>query len=445
MKEKKLWILMFIGLFLRLIYLFKENVVWWDGSVYLGMGKYIFSSGTLGIWEPIRPLVMPLLLGSTWKLGFDPIVVGRLLEIAFSLGAVYLTYLIGKRYRTEEEGLIAATILCFTPVFFKFAFRLYTEIPSTFFALLAVYLFMRREMIYAGIFSALAFLTKFPQGIVIFVLGVFSIDNLKKTFKLGAAFLITVIPYLAFNYIKYGNPIKPFRDGSYIIKYAGVWLFAKPWWFYFYEMLRQNVLYVFAIIGIFTLLKKKHRVIPTILILFLVYFSTMAHKEPRFMLLFLPYLALLAAIGIRKLFRQKAVFWIVLAVSLTILFVHYEPNPNAYKGKEAFFTHLEGKKVEGEVLVSHPYINLFTDTKVIPMYYMVFDSNLAKRWTLYINENSEKISYVFIDTCEGGMLCPPWDKNCEAERQKLIEISEDKFEKVFFENRDGCRYYIFGT
>jgi len=60
--------------------------LWWDSSVYLGMGKYVYSFGEVGLYEGSRPLVWPLILGFFWKLGLDPIFFGRLMVLIFGIG-----------------------------------------------------------------------------------------------------------------------------------------------------------------------------------------------------------------------------------------------------------------------------------------------------------------------------------------------------------------------
>ena len=131
----------------------------------------------------------------------------------------------------------------------------------------------------------------------------------------------------------------------------------------------------------------------------------------------------------------------MLAISLTLLFSQFSPFPDAYEGKDDFFKYLEGKDVGGEVLISHPYINLYTNTKVTPMYYMVFNSELARYWIGHIENND--INYIFIDTCEGGMLCPPSDITCEQERNNLIKTAKVNFDTKLHEKRGNCNYYVF--
>lgn len=438
----KIVLLMVLVFILQVVYLLKDYAIWWDASVYLGMGKYIFSLGQVGIWEPIRPLIWPLILGLFWKLGYNQIWVGKLLTILFSLGSIYMTYLIGKKIG-EDEGFIAAMLLAFTAVFFTFTFRLYTEIPSMFFALIAVYFFLEHKFILTGSFSALAFLTKFPQGILIVVFIFLTIKEPKKLVKMIGAFALVTLPYFIFNLVIYKNPIAPLLWGSDIVKRAGTWLFEGPWYFYFIEVLKQNVLYLFAIIGFIVLLKHKNKALILISILFLLYFSTHIHKEIRFAILFIPYLAIFAAVGIKKVFKQKWIIYAITLLSLFLLFSNLQPDYQPSEAAQNYYQFLEGKDVEGEILTMQPIVNLYTNKKVEPMYFMVFDSELAQKWIDYVSKNKENISYVFLDTCEGGMLCPPEDKTCETKKEELISLLKANFNLVYDASTSNCEYLIF--
>ena len=44
------------------IFLVFYKDVWWDSSVYIGMGKYIYSLGHSGLWEDYRMPLFPLIL-----------------------------------------------------------------------------------------------------------------------------------------------------------------------------------------------------------------------------------------------------------------------------------------------------------------------------------------------------------------------------------------------
>src|SRR3989338_4913484 len=72
-KKHPLALILVFSLFIRLMYIALNYPLWWDSHIYISIGKYIFSSGEIGIWESFRPLLHPFLLGIFWKLGFNPI------------------------------------------------------------------------------------------------------------------------------------------------------------------------------------------------------------------------------------------------------------------------------------------------------------------------------------------------------------------------------------
>src|SRR3989344_870220 len=154
-------ILLFIGANIAFLN-FYDNV-WWDSSVYIGMGKHIYSSGNSGLWESSRPLVMPLILGLGWKLGIDPVLFGRTLSILFSAAAILMVYLIGLELFSKKTALLAAFFTAFSFNFLFFSPNILTEIPSTFFVLAAFYFFLENRFFLMGIFSGLAIMTRFFQ------------------------------------------------------------------------------------------------------------------------------------------------------------------------------------------------------------------------------------------------------------------------------------------
>ena len=50
---KKIYLILALALALQLIFLSQEHPIWWDSSVYLGMGHYMYSLGEQGIWEHV--------------------------------------------------------------------------------------------------------------------------------------------------------------------------------------------------------------------------------------------------------------------------------------------------------------------------------------------------------------------------------------------------------
>src|SRR3989338_3307182 len=112
LKNHRIFILIFLLFFaIKASSLFVHNDIWWDSSVYAGMGKYIYSFGESGLWEPSRPIMWPMILGFFWKTGLDYVFFGELLAIALSSGILALTYLIACRLFDKKTAIVAALFL----------------------------------------------------------------------------------------------------------------------------------------------------------------------------------------------------------------------------------------------------------------------------------------------------------------------------------------------
>lgn len=439
--KKGIIILLLISLVIRLVLFFQPHPVMWDSSVYLGMGRELYSDYQIGIWEPLRPILWPLTLGLFWKLGLNEIIFGNILQVLLSLGIIYLVYSISYNYsKSENEALIAAALISFTPVFVTFTFKLYTEIPAVFLSLLSLKLIQKYKSFSSGFTAGLAFLTKFPAGLIL--IGNSLSISFKDFKKIILSFFIAVIPYFIYNQIRYGDFLLPIKEGKYVIKYAGIWIFQQPWDFYLKEFLVQNLFYAFAIIGIFMLLRKKTAAVPAAGLALLLYFSLEPHKEARFMILFLPYFAIMAAYGISKLKIKYAPIIIgIVSFAMLLPFLGAEPElPDAIREYRNFG--MDSYK-SGEVLSSTPSLALAEITQITPVYYSIYDTNLSQTWENYILKNQDNISYIFLDTCEGGILCPPWDSSCQEARESLMNTSKIVMPSHKVITRGSCEYHIF--
>jgi len=167
-KNRFLIAVLFISLFFRIVQ-YSNNIVWWDSAAYIEMGKYIFSAGSIGLWEDSRPLVLSFILGEFWKLGINPLVAGKILMIFFSLGTIWLTYTIARKIFNENIAVMASLMLSFSQTFFFYDTQILTGIPSLFFALLGLYLFLDKTHVLSGLVLCIAFMTRFLQ------LGVFAV------------------------------------------------------------------------------------------------------------------------------------------------------------------------------------------------------------------------------------------------------------------------------
>lgn len=155
--------------FIYLLHLITRfHFVLWDEAVYLGMGKYIFSLGKVGLWEPLRPIALPFLLGIPWKLKINQIIAARIIELAFAAGVIILTYFISEKiFKNKKIALLNAFIVTITPIFFYNSMRIMSDIPALFFALFAVYFFISNKYFLSGMLSSIAFLFRFPTGLIL--------------------------------------------------------------------------------------------------------------------------------------------------------------------------------------------------------------------------------------------------------------------------------------
>ena len=108
-----------------------------------------------------------------------------------------------------------------------------------------------------------------------------------------------------------------------------------------------------------------------------------------------------------------------------------------------FFQHMKGKKAEGEILTTHPLIAFWSPKKTTLIYYPIYNSTRAEFFTNYVKNNKDKISYVFLDSCLGGMICPPADKECKEKTKDFIATLDILFNKTYYKEAGKCKYYIY--
>lgn len=444
------------ALAVRLIFLFDYHEIWWDAAVYIGMGKYILSFAQQGLWEPIRPIIWPLLLGLIWKIKINTTFFGIILTTMFSLAIIYLTYSIAKENYDKNTAAIASILVAFSSIFFFFNYRLYVEIPSLFFVLLSLFLIYKKRYFFSGISIALAFLTKFPSGIFLITLLPLIIykKDLKPFFYYIAGFTTATAPYLILNYILYNNPVFPFTSASEIItKVAGCnYINYHPWHSYFIFIIKDNFFNIFTLAGLYFTLKKPSRKNITVVLslLFpLVYFMQMNCREYRYIIMFIPFLSILSAYGISKSFSRvikkysKIIFIIIGIISITLAMTYYYDNEPKAKiiPREEFYHFATGKNITGEIWIANPQVNLYVQKKVKLLYYPLYTSESITDIEDYMITSNT--SYIFLDTCGGGMTCIPEDTECKRKTAEFISSIKSNFNQKFHKKFGICDYYIF--
>ena len=444
---------------LRLLFAFSYHEIWWDSGVYVGMGKYLASGGSAGLWEHIRPPFVPLLLGGLWFVGLDPVIFGRLFEILLMGAVVLLTYLVGKEWFGSRSALLASLLIALSPIFFHLSFHQYTEIPSVFFVLLSLFFIQRNHAVLSGAAVGLAFLAKFPAGLFFVIIAGFCLylRKWRDAFKVAGGFALLVLPYLAASAFVYGSPLATLKAGQSAISLAlgcNV-LRYHPWWYYFVWLLGETKMHLFALPGVYFLMKswkQKHVLFAASLIIPLAYFLQLHCRDYRYVTLFLPFVALLAAFGAISLLELKWKKWSAFVILLVVcglwagntMLNFYEANEVLVPDPvlEEYLRIADSLNVSGEVWVSHPSIAAHTNRLLEKMYYPIYNEGLALDFSTYIKTRTDKIGAVFLDNCGGGIICPPNDSACEAQSSEMIGQLDARFTRVFDKNSGRCWYRV---
>ncbi len=448
------WIIIILAIFLffKIITLQFYNSIWWDSSVYVGMAKYIYSSGSAGLWENSRPLVWPIILGFFWKLGLNIIFYGRLMEILFASMCIFLTYLIGTELYGKKSALLASAFLSVSSIFFFFSGIMLTEIVSTFFALAGVYYLIREKYFISGIFLGIAFMTRFLQMFVFFAafaLVLYNKKRIKHIMSLSLGFLVPAAPYLVFNQVYYGNAIFPTLQQLFLSQNSG-WQNYHSLSYYFIGLFRENFLYLLALPGaVFALRNHKNnsKSIPVIFLAIFIFFNSIRQKELRFLIILLPYMHLLAAYFIFCIAEKYGNALKEIIVALVILSAAFSAFNlvNMYRnelGKTNPYANLQDKyssiNPAGEIWVSNPIISVKKDDKIGEMmYYPVFDRQKASE----LAKESKNADFIFMDSCD--LACGPGDYTCENDKLELIKNFRKVLNIAYSSKTKECEQYIF--
>lgn len=452
-KENIILIIIVISfLFSYYIYYNPNADLWWDSSVYINMGKYIYSFGEVGLYEDSRPLIWPLILGLFWKLGLNPITFGKLMVLVFGIGTITLTYLISYNLFNKRIALISSLFLAFSPTFFLFNSIMFTEIPSAFFVALGFYFFIKKRYNIAGFIFGIAFMTRFFQIFVIFPVYLFFIymvykkkATIKQLLFSLPFFFIPIFPYFIINLILYNNPIYPFLLQIWMSKFTG-WIFHQPFSFYFVNLLKENILVLFLISGLIFIFKNEEWqkfIVPfTFLTAFFPY-NFIAHKEMRFLVSLFPFLYIMTAYGIiefSNLFKKYKHVLLILIVFIGMLNVMPKLRLSDYDDKlDVFYEFIENKNIKQGLWVSNPSFVGYNNVKADELiYYPLYNTEKILKLKKKINN----ARYVLINTCD-IMPCPPYEEGCKEMHSNFISMLKDKFKVQLYETRNGCEYYIF--
>ncbi len=422
-------LLIIIGVFLlaKLFVLFLPQSLIWDEAVYVGMGKYIWRHGTVGLWEQFRPPLVPLVLGMFWKLGLDPLFWGELFMLACSVGLIITTYLLGLQH-SKRVATIAATFLVATPIFFLYSSYLMTHMPSM---LLVTTAMLVPSSWAKGALSTLAALVRFPVGLALFFH--------KWKWQLFIAAGLVSVPFFFVNYAVYKDDTGTAFDAMTRPLQLAAEHQDNPWEFVqekglYYVLLLANqipLLLLFLPLGIWLGWRTQtFRFFAG----FVIYYHLIPNRQDRFILEFLPFMCILAALGIvwylKKVKHNRYVVgFLILTLLAPILFsvgtMGWRINERPEMG---FYTYFDDHPPEEAVLAANPVPAAYSDALFIP-YYFYADEKPA-----ILNRWERKVDVSHVTWASNAFPCA--DKECQDRTDKLYaHIS--KGEQVYSESYPG--------
>ena len=471
-------ILVLLFFLIKSAYLLKAHTIIWDEAVYMNMGKYLFSSGGIGFWEIVRPIGLPLILGIIWKSGLNYIFFSEFLSILFSIGTIILVYLIGKSMVNTIVGFVASFILSTTSVFFLYTNYMLTEIPSTFFVLLGIYIYIKKNSLFlSGIICGVGSLFRFPQGLIwvsfilafLFLLLQYKRISffLKKSSLFTFGFLLIHIPFLVFNYFIYAKETSRLHHALLRPWLLGAWAQSNPAesvitgtlgsyvyniFYYIIQLFKENTLLIFIIAGlifIFRLKLYKKESFNLILVTFFVYFiyfTFILNKQVRFLIVFLPYASLIAAYGFYHSFlkSKKDRIRILIVVFVVVSLVGVISRDLSYydwRLKEEqpivkeYYKFFADKEIRGPILTTDPVPAVYVDAKFIPFYFSV---DLG--YEIYTSNEDNAFAVIFSPE---SFYCAKDDEQCKIKLVKLHKLIENKNKRVFSDIYGERAYYIY--
>ncbi len=419
----------------RIWYVLQPSPIWWDTSIYIGMGKYIFSGGHIGLWEPFRPLLWPIIQGAVWRIGVDPLIFGKIFVLFSSLIAMATVYVLGRSMEGKKTGILAMILLGITPVFFYFTNIQITDISSMAVGLIAILLFSRKHYFASGIVVGLAFALRFPQGLIIVSLCLATIfntldfKNLKHTFltaflkllSIALGFAVIFVPYLVFNYMRYNDALLPFELATNVLVGDLLYLYDGGMWFYVVEVFKQNWFAILAIVGVvisFIQFKQIRTNETTLAVLFSFmllfgYLTYQPHKEIRYAIAFLPYLFLMASFGFIFFYKKvspnfsKIVFCIFVITLVYFVYNHRnEIRTPVFSQETSIFDNYFKNSGYTRIITTSPMHLVQGEVRILEVY---------ESWETGLDALGRRlldIDYVTLDTSQ--IFCKKGKDGCSA-------------------------------
>jgi len=332
MKEKiRIVVLLLCLLVMYLVLNFIDPLLLWDENVYLANARSHISISNFK--EDFRFPLLEYIIALIWFITGESIFVAKLAMILFSLGSIYVFYLIAKEYFSDMNAFLATILFSLSPLMIYWGFRVYTDNVALFFMSVSYYLIIKgfdNIEFLVGIIFALSFLTKFSFGLfgIAVVIHFLFKKRLKKILMFSAGFILALVPWMIYNYIHYSNIIWDIiLQWSVVQIYTHVEPISKH---FINASYIGGILLLFIPFGIINLIKEKKNYV----IMFIYsglnifyYFSIVPLKEIRYYFSIISFLYIIMFSGILfasnkiRSLTIKRIMYIIIIFSIMSLFV----------------------------------------------------------------------------------------------------------------------------
>ena len=352
------------GLFLSICFffanlplLFRGNYLW-DEAVYVGIGKFFWSLGQVGLYEAIRPPMLPFLSGLVWKLSL-PLHFQKAIALVFASLTLYFFYVTTKKYLGNLSSLATITF-ALVPVSFFFSTRVMTGVIATFFVVLGWYFYEKKMYGWMGLVLGLATITRFPAGM--FFLFFFLAKPRWKS-------LTFILPLLVLPLVYFFMGLHPVTALLNAATHQSSVLYVQPWWFYGLIVVQAPLL-IFALVGGAFAIKEKRFLLASLAFLPTLYFFLITNQQLRFLILPLPFLVFLSFFGIRRILQSVpskglVIFLVLVGILWQALFIGMHLPETTTLPLHATFP-------GGSVVLSATPYPAFSEVEVIPYYDSIY-------------------------------------------------------------------------
>jgi len=318
--------------------------LWWDEAVYLGLSKGLENGYYRLLHSPIdesfRAPLLPAILLELRLFGLDSLF--KFISLFLVMGSIFLV----------KRRLEALAILLSFPLFLLYSNRMLTETLFAAVFILSIYL-ATKKMSAAGFFAGCSFLIRYPGIVSIIPVLYFAREKTKTALIFAGVIVLRLLMSLT----TYGDIFAFLRAQA---SKVGPEFLSGPSSFYFVHSIELvGTLLPFAIIGLFVRDKMKTRIWTTLIVL--AFSFLIIRKEVRYLISFLPLLAVLVFNAVKEFEWLRSVLIILTALNLFLgvfLVIDYSNSALAIKDASLY--------INGTVISeNYPVTNWFSNSDVL--------------------------------------------------------------------------------